>query len=292
MKIKILIVCLFLGNTLWATGQRQVNGRIINLRNQNPVSYASVVLLKENTGTNADGNGNFSIYSNDFADSIRISSIGFSTKTIAIADLKLNNEIKLDENEKLLNNVVIESKRKEKTITLNDFSNCGMTFFDVSKGTYNQVAQYFNTPDSNMFLSQINICKMAGDCIFHIRIYGIDSLNGKPSKDLTDSVIEVNSSKRNINIDMEKYDIRIPGKGFFVAVEWLFIPYNAFTTKSKLNGKKYVFKSYYPSISFRSKNIPQTDTNTPWILNFNGRWSVANEIDRKKVFLISPTLRY
>ena len=289
MKIKIFLIVFFVGNTFLAMSQKEVKGRIVNRIDNKPVSYASVGLVKENSGTTADENGYFLIYSKYPVDSILVSSVGFVNKIIAIANFKNENEIKLDENEKLLNAVIIKNKSKEKKIVLNHFSNCGMNFYDVAKGAYFQVAQYFDAPDSNMFISEINLCKEAGDCIFHIRIYGMDPLTGKPSTDLTDSVIEVKSSKRNIIIDMEKYGIRIPGKGFFIAVEWLFIPYNAYTTKTKL---KYVFKSYHPSISFRKKANPETDANNPWILNYNGKWSLSYPIDRNKQFLISATLRH
>jgi hypothetical protein len=66
------------------------------------------------------------------------------------------------------------------------------------------------------------------NCRFRIRVYDADEITGGPGVDISHRVIEVEetANRQVISIDLSKYDIVIPKKTFFVAIEWLFIGFN------------------------------------------------------------------
>src|SRR5436190_6324205 len=210
-------------------GQSIFTGTVVNKTTKEIIPYATIGLIKQKTGTNADEFGKFQLtIINIKDDSLRISSIGYETSLIPISEWSGNMQFELEKKQIILKEVVVSTTKK--TEVLDDFSNCGMNFY-VSSGSVTQVAKHFHVSAENVLLSQINICMDGSNCLFRIRIYDMDTITGKPSNDLVDEIIEVKSSKRHVNINLEKYNIVIPGKDFFVAIEWLYIPLNAYKVR-------------------------------------------------------------
>jgi hypothetical protein len=260
--LKILII-LSLFFPISVKSQILITGKIINRSTKEIIPFATIGLLKENIGTSADDNGIFNIKSRIYPeDTLIVSSVGYVNKILPLSQLPINSTIELDVKQKTLSEVFISNKQIKPEI-LNDFSSCSLNWFNVGQNSIVQVAQYFHAPSPNMYLSKINICKMGTNCLFRIRIYDVDSVFGNPSVELTDSVIEVQSSKKYIQIDLEKYKIRIPDKDFFVALEWIYIPINSYTEKTKINGRKSLVTFYHPSICFRRhSNEDMTNINS------------------------------
>lgn len=101
-------------------------------------------------------------------------------------------------------------------------------------------------------------------CIFRLRFYDMDSISGKPSEDLYNGVIEVKSSSKIITINLEDSVIVIPHKDFFVAVEWLMIPYNEEKT-----GPVIKEIHYYPFIMMSKEE----NTEGLWMLSYQYNWN-------------------
>jgi hypothetical protein len=76
----------------------------------------------------------------------------------------------------------------------------------------------------------------------------------------------VKSKGKIVELNLEQYKIYIPNKDFFIAIEWLRIPYNA--NEMKLNGRTEI--RYAPSIGFYQKSAPYMDL---WQLGLNNVWS-------------------
>ncbi len=286
--MKILLL-LFL--PILTQGQIIYKGSIINKSTKEKVPYSSVGLIKENTGINANEEGYFILPSKNYInDTLIISSVGYETFKICVNNLPENLQYEISENPIPLKTVIINSNYNEST-TLNDFSNCGLNSY-TSNGSVTQIAQHFRSPIANSLLSKLEICKVGDNSLFRIRIYDMDSLSGKPSTDLADTIIEVKSGKRHVNIDLEPYKIIIPGKDFFIAIEWLYIAYNQYSVKDKRFGKKQTYFHYNPDIFFKERNSNSTDIKNNlevWYLDYRKKWFRLNP---NWGFLISAKVKY
>lgn len=92
---------------------------VLSEATREPVVYASIGVINRNCGTVADTSGNFSlkIPAEFIDDSIRISSIGYVTKTFAVKDINnIPDTIFLAEDAMLLNEIVVKPRKiKHKT---------------------------------------------------------------------------------------------------------------------------------------------------------------------------------
>lgn len=267
-------ILFFLLIPVFSFGQNVYDGFIVDKILKKGISYATIGLVKENTGTNADENGNFKLKTSRFeSDSLYITSVGYKPLKVAVDNLPLNMVFEMDKKETNLLEVII--KNYTESTTLNSFSNCSTNTFTTSKNSGTQYCQLFETTIKNSFLQEITICKFEGSSKFRIRIYDYDTITKKPSIDLVDSVIEIEANKRNVKVNLEKYHILIPNKKFFIAIEWLHITFNESNYKTKINGQKMTISQYAPFISYRKQKLNSADENfNPKVLylNFQGKW--------------------
>ncbi len=120
------------------------------------------------------------------------------------------------------------SKRKFKEQTINRFDK---TFAYPAASTQLAQQMYCEHPDA--FLTKILLSRSIPSfganprTRFRLHIYGADNTTGGPKTSLHDGdIIVENNSDKYIVIDLSKKYIRIPGNKFFVAIEWLAIPFN------------------------------------------------------------------
>lgn len=286
MKILLLFFLPFIANA-----QIAYTGTIVNKQTKAGISYATVGLMKENTGVNTDELGKFNLTAKKYAnDTLIISSVGFETLKVPVNRFTMYMEFEMEEKQTLLKEILIKSKYSQ-SATLNDFSNCGMNSY-TSTGAITQVAQHFRSPAPDALLSEIHICKQGDNSLFRIRIYNIDTISGAPSTDLADTIIDIKSGKRHVTLNLEQFHIMIPGNDFFVAVEWLYIPFNRSNTKATINGTKINYFQYSPFLFFkeRKNNISNAENSLEsWELNYNGKWKRIHD-DWK--MLIAATVKY
>lgn len=277
-----------------AFGQNSFNGTIINKKTREKVPFATIGLIKENIGTNADEEGNFSLhrYKKIPNDSIIISCIGYETLTLPVEKINFQFlNIELSEKIKSLSEVVIKSTTV--STTLNDFKKCGNSYITTS-GLITQLAQHFNSPVENASLTHVTICRNshfydAEKTIFRIRIYNMDSVSKAPSADLCNEIIEVKTKSKIIKVNLEKYNIQIPDKDFFIAVEWLKIPYNIEKGKMKINGKEVEHITYHPSIGWSDAKNDQIEA---WSLDYKNNWRLVYFPSAKTSLSIAATIKY
>ena len=121
MKLGINIILFIFSLSLFA--QNSVEGIIKDAETDKPIAYVNIGIVKKSKGTvsNNEGKFKFEIPSNLMNDTIRLSSIGYTSKSMLvknfIAILKEKSIIKLLPNIIELNEVVITNKKlKEKIV--------------------------------------------------------------------------------------------------------------------------------------------------------------------------------
>lgn len=259
-----------------SNAQNIFEGVIINKSTKVPIPYASIFLMKGKVGVNADENGFFKIETKnrEIDDSFIITCMGYAPMKYPVQSSdklwSASAKIELTELAHNLKEVVVHNNNFNNSITLNQFDELPGQYYG-SGNFIAQLAQHFVSPSENAILKDIKIAKfsipilMPQKAIFRIRVYAVDSVSKAPSYDLTDEVIEVKASSKIVELNLEKYKIYLPNNEFFIAIEWLRIPYNA--TETKINGK--TVTHYAPSIGW-SKN--QASKMEIWQLGLNNVW--------------------
>lgn len=288
----------FLLLPLLTTGQTMYKGSIVNKRTKEKVPFVTVGLGIENIGANANENGQFAISSikNNAADTLYLSCIGYERLKIPVAQLSAE-VIEMEEKETPLKEVIVAAKKWD-YITLNEndgFGNVSQT----TNGSTSQIAKYFHINHSPAYLKEVKIGKANyplenHKTIFRLSIYDMDTFSKAPSTSLCEELIEVKTKKKNTIIDLEKYKIRIPKNDFFVAVEWLKIPYNEKRGIVEQNGTKKERLTYSPyiKIAHHSGKFEPTiwgKAHEVWFLDYRNKWNPLFHVDNVS---IAATIKY
>ena len=293
MKLSIIILIF----PIFTVGQSTIAGKIINSKSKIAIPFATVGLMKENIGTNSSEEGYFKLTSNKLVstDTLIFSCIGFKTLKLPVNfNEKVEMTYELTEQISVLNEVVVSNKKKWTSTILNDFSSCGNTFIS-SSGYQTQLAQHFQVEEENSLLTEIKICRFSiaildpEKTIFRIRVYGFDTLTKSPSKDLCDQIIEVKTRSKTIHLNLEKYKINIPNKDFFVAIEWLKIPFNEDKSKMKVDGKEVDHITYRPSIGWTDNINSKMEA---WSFDYKNVWRPMWTMKNKTSVSIAATVKY
>ena len=115
MKHKLLSVFVFLfAATMFSYGQRTVSGVVTSSKDKQPLIGATVLVEKTTIGTTTDIDGKYSLSVPNDAKNLIVSYTGMKSKTVVITSTTL--DIVLDENEKILDDVVVTALgiKKEK----------------------------------------------------------------------------------------------------------------------------------------------------------------------------------
>ena len=146
-------------------------------------------------------------------------------------------------------------------------------FTHTTTGLNTQCARLLTAPAPLSQLKAVSVAirkdpiKKGKESRFLIRIYDYDSIQNKPGIELCDSVIEV-VGRGIITVNLEKHQITLPQKRFFVAVQWLFIDENKETVMNQ-DGSTVNYIIYRPSIHM--KRTKEGEGNT-WMQTHNQRW--------------------
>jgi len=269
--MRFIILLLF---PIFSSAQNIFEGVVINKSTKEPIPFASVSLIKGRIGVNADEKGFFKLYNTSrvFDDSLIVTCMGYAPLKIPLSNTEnITIKAELTENVQTLKEVVVLNNNFKNIITLNDFDEFSGSYYG-SGSFIAQLAQHFVSPSENAMLKEIKIAKFSvpilspQKAMFRVRVYDVDPISKQPSNDLADQVIEVKSKGKIVELNLEQYKIYTPNKDFFIAIEWLRIPYNA--NEMKLNGRTEI--RYAPSIGFYQKSAPYMDL---WQLGLNNVWS-------------------
>jgi hypothetical protein len=286
--MRILFFLLLL--PLFSGGQIVLSGKVVEENTLNPIPYATIGLVMQNVGTNANEKGEFKITCRQpDLDSLIISCIGYATILLPVNKLQSLIPVKLNRSKKLLKTVYI--KNQWNTIEVGSHNGNKNNCF-ITNGYQWQVAKKFSAPFANTYLKTIHVqtSRHYNKSIFRVHVYDIDSLKKGPGKELTDTVIQVTSDRGISSIDMTPYLIWLSNKEYFISIEWLFITSNEKRSMVKYQGKRKELIKYAPCICIieDASAVPSEI----WGLSYSGKWFPGFSTEHSFNIAVSATLKY
>lgn len=257
---------------LAAHTQELLRGKVVDAHSGTGISYATIGLIQQNRGTNANESGEFSIRCDDpHKDSLIISCIGYQTRKLPVSDLRSDRLVMLSKSDSRLPTIIVKDRWvNEELGSFNAIKNHYLT----SNGYQSQIARKLTASVAGTWLRSV---KLQSDrngvrSRFRVRVYDINPFNDGPGNELTDTLIEVNGRGGLTTINLSSYRIWLPRKDFFVAIEWLHIPFNELKHYEGSKGSKTdYFFLYKPKICF-AKETASRDKDI-WYLNYSGFWT-------------------
>ena len=228
-RIFLSMVFLF---PLFASSQTfLIKGKIVDSLNTS-IPYASIFIEAFQTGTNSDIEGYFEISVNDLPAAMQVSSIGYETRKIVVADNKENVLIILKSKSISLEEVVVTSNKLRPNILVGCTKKRGFNMSPVTK-PFQQIALMVNNLrnelySGNYLLKSLTIqttsvifggAKADGSQQLRLRLYKIE--DGKVGEDILHKNILLTPTKNSwYKLDIP-YKIRLPPEGFVLALEWI-----------------------------------------------------------------------
>lgn len=228
---KIILWLVFICVTYPLFSQKMiVKGVVIDNSTTKPIPFANVYFENNpNIGTYTDTSGYFEVYINNINtlnSKLIVSSLGYQSafysknKSQDIDTIFLSKEVyDLDEIS------IIPKRYSEIKLKPNKNLKLDYNLLIPQKGVSLQVGTAFMQNKHNGFISKVKLyikSEKATSSIARLRIYSMTS--NTPKKDILKEniIIDLSSSKKYINIDLEKFNIQIDGD-FFIAIEF-FVP--------------------------------------------------------------------
>ncbi len=255
-----------------AFSQTILRGVVQDAATGKPIPYATVGLVKENTGTTSGEDGRFELRSEKpkAEDSLLFQGLGYASFKMAVSAFSAGSgTVSLSGKIRELQEVGIRPKPLLQKAVLNKHSRRSHHSYG-SVGYISQMAQHFTAPALPALLEETSIRTMNSKGRFRLRIYRMDTLTKGPGEDLCGQSIELDARGGETTIDLRPYSIYLHEKDFFIAVEWLKIPANEDWYNMKIDGKKVRrFGSYMPSVDF---SRTQTTEVRMWHQTYTGEW--------------------
>lgn len=288
-KVLILTACIF---SICAQAQQKLNRfHLVDQESGLAIPSVSVAIVKAKLLMTTEKDGIFIIPGDlkRMQDTIMFYVQNYSSLKIPLRELSNVDTIRLRKN-------VYSGNNKMKTFfkndtLLNDYNRLDITYYaglhnGDSEFQYLQLAEQFDVPRAGMFLKNVVINRLAfyqyyitqyentelEYTKFRIRLYDVDAITGGPGKDLCNEIIEVKSSdQKQKDINLKSYNIVIPNKTFFVAVEWLRDYYNLGLVRIYNPGRKKMvnFVNFRPAIGISPEKGKKLNM---WALNLNHVW--------------------
>ncbi|MES2734591.1 MAG: serine hydrolase [Bacteroidota bacterium] len=232
------ILLFLLLSTYHSFGQVEIQGKIVNKQDNQPVAYVNIGIPMTSVGTisNADGSFSIKVPAQYQKNAILFSALGYKSKTIPVESLLgQSNMIYLIEVAISIDEVVVKAKAS-KVITAklgNRLQTIGTLHGDsTSAGAAMALLIDAKSPGFPAGLlppifpkeAYLRIAINSLDSIkVRVRLYDMDSITGKPGKDLLNESVLITSNKPNgwISVDLSSYNIPIMKMPFFLAFEWL-----------------------------------------------------------------------
>jgi hypothetical protein len=224
-------------------GQDDFEGQVINKTSELPILGVTVRLLKGKVATQTNERGYYSLDKADAVanDTLQYSYVGYKTLRMAVSAYQPQMFILLEPAVIQLNEVRIDNK-KTQTITLGNFSAYDVKQIIGKKTTQmiakqTTVAKLFTAPVGSGLLTHITLGRQDHPASpsyatknsltkFLLKVYNQNPFNGLPGQLLFTKEISLTDNAMRVPIDLSKDNIIIPGRNFFVAVEWIIDPYN------------------------------------------------------------------
>ena len=221
LKTSLLALILNFSNIAFAQEKQTWTGKILS--NENPVSFATVVVLPSQKVFTAEEDGSV-IFDYIESDSVKFSCLGYRSMAFAGKDLVKISEIKLRQVVFQIDEVKITSKQNTEWWGMKgEKSTMGWGFSPGSQAALfipNLEKKSGTITKLRYFLSGFIFSK-AHRIPFNIKVLTVGQ-DGSPDKDLIPETVMVQSKKRKwFEVDISQYNIPIPENGFFVCMDFL-----------------------------------------------------------------------
>jgi hypothetical protein len=246
-KTLLIIVALLCLVPKLTRAQDVYDGQVINKVTELPIPGVTVILLKQKAATQTNERGYFSLSPEKPVanDTLQFSSVGYKTFKLPVSAYQPQMFILLEASNTQLNEVLISNK-KIKTITLGRFLNYDLKNSGKS-GLFSHtvrvvaspmpLAKLFTAPKANAILTGIAMGRQDLPesptyairnkfTTFLIHVMAQDTDTGGPGKVLFTKTVSLTDNSTRIDFDLTDRFLIIPGSKFFIAIEWMYIPYN------------------------------------------------------------------
>jgi hypothetical protein len=260
-------IILFLSLIQISFAQTSIKGTVIDKKTNEPIPFSSVGIIGKTMGTVSNENGYFELVLKEIneTDSLKISAIGYQSKSYTVKQAKnfTAEKIYLNESAVLLNEVVIKpSKTITKVLGNKNYNkNISCSFQGVDnnyKGVQaaikanNKKGRVVWIENFNFFISKNDA---ADSAMFRLNFYKEDK-NGMPGENILRQpiVFKTEVERGEVSVDLKKYNINT-NDDFFISLECL---------SDNINSKNLAFSgallgpSYFKLATFSSweKIIP------------------------------------
>lgn len=289
MKLKAPKTCtasiiLFLTMSLY--GQTTLKGIIADAETKAPLPYATVVVIKSQTGTIANKDGAFEITIAEDKipiDTLELSHLGYNKTKVSVSDFvkNRNGQIALKVNPTVLTDVVVVPK-KYRLESVGIFAKKPQGFHVTNVFNHKQGNYIENKNGKQGWIKSVSyyIYPLGHpETPFRVRIMSVNNKKGCPDNDLlNENVIVVAKGPGWIKVDMEKYNIVFPKEGVFVVMEWInsgdqYFYKHSRTRKNDKGVTETFMESYYGQVIGTVLKQPKMVT---WGLSLGGEWIPYN----------------
>ena len=266
-------------NLLFISAFSQQKIKVIDLENNQPISYAKVI-LEDGSYRNTETDGSINIFPNEKI--IEIQSFGY--EILKISEYKTS--YFLTPKFKNIEEVIIENPKQNKFLKIGNIKKEMNSQSFVSSNTTWTIANFVeNKEDYNSFKYiksvkfRSKVEKINKNATINLLIFKNE--NGKPSDEIWKSFIVQCKPGKNITIKDFDAPILFPKEGIFIGFEWIINDENSFEEKiiyNNLNGKKQntLYKYNNPFI------YSQKSENNQIFIKSKNVWKNFNEISKKE----------
>lgn len=221
-------------NLLFISAFSQQKIKVIDLENNQPISYAKVI-LEDGSYRNTETDGSINIFPNEKI--IEIQSFGY--EILKISEYKTS--YFLTPKFKNIEEVIIENPKQNKFFRIGKIKKEKNSHsFIASKNTWSIVSFFESKDNPNYkFIKNIkfynNVESTKKDATINLIIFKNE--NGKPSDEIWKSFIVQCKPGKNITIKDFDAPILFPKEGLFIGFEWIINDENSFEQEFILNNK-------------------------------------------------------
>ncbi|WP_214229594.1 carboxypeptidase-like regulatory domain-containing protein [Pedobacter sp. B4-66] len=330
---------LFLGITLFlssikASAQTVFEGQIINKKSEAPVPNVNIRLARERITVTSNAQGYFRIASADSVvkDTLIFSSVGYQTFKLLTSTYQRNGFISLVPTTTTLEEVSITNE-KLKIVRLNKFDLSDIKedppgaktdpFPPVVTYPFSPrnrfFAKLFTAPQGNVVLTRVDLGRRELDetkypdkplvtshikTRFLLHVMSVDPKTGAPETLLFSKIINLTDKAPWVELDLRKDNIIINSAEFYIAIEWMHIPFNEviklfYAPKVRKVNKKgtQILEDvseyttlYEPALIEYKKKKPSVS----WIKNSENKWQRYDSAisEQKHEIALSATISY
>ena len=222
-KIGVLVL------SVWFTSlfsQKNCQGILLDSTTAQPIEFANIGIIGKGFGTvtNEKGEFNFTVPDSLANTPVKISMIGYRSKTLSLSKFNGVEKIKLSQAATNLNEVAVSVKKTKVKILGNDTKTSSMTagFTKNTLGAELAIKLNIKHPKTHLRKFFLNIANNSIEKpIFRFNVYSKDE-NGLPKDNiLTQSIIiEFKETKGLIELDLTPYNLYVDDD-VFISVEWI-----------------------------------------------------------------------